>query len=133
MTSLGYRLDFAASDGLQIQVKYRVEMASQVEGRGSEETVLGGALVAASANIRILRSLKKSSRQQVVQLPSRRKPTTSFKVVPKSKQRSSAMEVVIPKVSKRAQKTLLGLQQQRDRVGRHCQVCQDLEASRWRL
>lgn len=37
-------------------------------------------------------------------LPSRRKPITSSKVMPGSKQRSSSMEAVILKISKGAQK-----------------------------
>nr|XP_010905126.1 putative serpin-Z12 [Elaeis guineensis] len=64
----------------------------------------GRASVTVSVSIGTLQSLQESLEQQVMQLPSRRKPTITFKVVLKSKQRSLAIEAVIPKVSKGAQK-----------------------------
>ena len=69
---------------------------------GSEKTVSSGASGAASASLGMLRFLQKSPKQ-VVQLPSRKEPTNS-KVVPRNKQRSSPVEVVIPQISKGAQK-----------------------------
>ena len=86
-----------------MQVEHRPEVVSEVEGHGSEETVSGGASIAASINIRMLWFLQKSPRQRLMQLSSRRVPTTNFRMVQKSKSRSSVVEVVIPKASKGAQ------------------------------